>query len=117
MSLKDITSIAGSEFVFAILFVGLLWLVLLYFRNSMEQQRAIEIQREDQLIGLYEKQKQESLEREKELMRHQERLADHIEDISEALRDVKDGMRQLEDKVDRNMNEVWKVLTKTNNGE
>ena len=110
MGLKDIQAIAGSEFVFSILFIGLFWIVLLHFKTVKEN----EMQRENQLIELYEKQKQESLERERELMRHQERLADHIEDISEALRDVKSGVEKLEEKVDRNITEVWRVISSDN---
>jgi hypothetical protein len=126
MSLKDIQSIASSEIVFAILFIGLFWLVLVQMQRSLTEQR----EREDQIMEMYRNreadlkdqadkssesytellalQRNDSLNRERELMLANERLIDSQKAISATLTRIQDNLLKLEEKVDKSVTELWK---------
>jgi predicted nuclease with TOPRIM domain len=129
VGLTDIQKIVNSDFTFAILFIGLLWLVINHIKQSMVEQRAIENEREAQIMSMYQERerdykemlnelKEESLNRERELMRHMERITDKLGDVTDALKDVKNAMNRLEEKVDRNVSDLWRSINniKNNNG-
>jgi ABC-type bacteriocin/lantibiotic exporter with double-glycine peptidase domain len=114
MDLKDIQTVAQSDVVFAVLFIGLLWISAIFINRLMQDQRETEKQREEQLIELYREQKAESAEREKELMQHLDRITERQAEITNTLREVKEDMRggltKLEEKVDRGFVEVWRAI-------
>lgn len=136
MVLNDIKGIAGSEFVFSILFIGLLWLVIMQTQRTLREQREIENQREDQIMEMYRNretdlkdlidktsernnellaiQRNDSLNRERELMRQIERISDSQREIAETLTGIQSNLLKLEDKLDRNITEVWKEFAKRN---
>lgn len=114
MNIKELIQVAQSDAVFAVLFTGLLYFMLVFGKNFIKEQREIENMREEQLIELYREQKTESAAREKELMNHLDRLTAQQAEITEALKELKEdmqgGIEKLEDKVDRGFMEVWRTI-------
>lgn len=114
MGIKELIEVTQSEAVFAVLFVGLLYFVLMFVKNLLQELREMENKREEQLIELYREQKTESALREKELLKHLEALTEQQAEIVEALKSLRNetriGLEKLEEKVDRRFIEVWKSI-------
>ncbi|PEZ47021.1 hypothetical protein CN367_11665 [Priestia megaterium] len=108
--LKDIQSIAGSEMVFAVLFIFVLFIAgkwVIQFIAEMKDENA---HRETQLIDLYKEQITNSNTREQELMKHLDKNTDQLENIADTLSDVQKNLSKLESKVDADLKDVWKEL-------
>lgn len=140
MNLKDIMTIANSEVVFAILFIGLLLLVVRGIKIHFEQSRIESEKREQYIFKMYEQQMQtmesgmtkqreeynqliteqrESFnKREEELLKHLSRNTDQLSNVAETLRDIQRSLGKLEDRVENNFLQVWKELgTKLDRGD
>jgi len=132
MGLKEIMSIANSEVVFAILFIGLLWIILTHFKKWSVEQKDTALEREKYIMSLHEKQMTELKEnmlhernsnfelmveqrtsfdrREKELLQHLSKNTDQLTSVADTLKDIQRNLSKLEDRVEDNFMEVWKEL-------
>lgn len=123
LTFMDIMKLANSEVVFAILFIGFLWLAVQYVKRVLEDNRMQENeretyimelhkQREDDLKQMLREQREESVAREDKLFTNLEELTHKQGEISETLKDVRTGLSTLEHKMERNITELWKELSK-----
>lgn len=128
MTLDQMERIAGSEVVFAILFIlFFVWFLKRYNhenklqREEAREQRALDIardresvrihkEREDALTSMLEKQRIDGLAREAELVKHLSKTVEQQENISITLQEVSTGLSELEKKVDTNILEIWRAM-------
>jgi DNA-binding response OmpR family regulator len=132
MSLKDIMTVAQSDFVFAILFIGLLVMGVRAIKAHLDEQKADSTQREEYILQMHERQMNEMKEnmlherassheliveqrhsfekREAELLKHLQKNTDQLASIADTLKDVQRNLSKLEDRVEDNFMEVWKEL-------
>lgn len=103
MGFNEINSIAGSETVFAILFIGLLFLVGRFIKQQIVTQREDSKEREEYILKMQERQLDESRDREEKLHSHLERNTTQLEKIAGTL-------DKLESRVEQNFSEVWKEI-------
>lgn len=121
MEIADIQKLAGSEVVFATLFIlFLVW----YLRKTNEEkadQRAadsareqymneLHASREKTLQSMLEQQRDDSIAREAMLGEQMSKMADQQERIGDTLKEVSGGLVELEKKVDNNVMEIWKTM-------
>ena len=112
VSLKDIQELAGSEVVFAVLFILTLVVIgrwLVSFIQGMKEENAT---RETQLIELYNKQSEDAQKREAFLHDHLNKSNDKMGEISDTMKGIQAGLNKLEDRMDANFLEVWKEIGK-----
>lgn len=132
MSIDDVTKIAQSEVVFAILFIGLLYLVLKQVQKALETHRNLSAEREKYIMDMHEKQMSELKEnmlhernnsyeimqeqrhsfdkRETELMKHLEKNTAQLTNITGTLKSIQHNLSKLEERVEDNFMDVWKEL-------
>lgn len=132
MNVKDIITIASSEYVFAILFIGFLWLVVQHVRGILVEQRESSKEREQYIFKMHEQQMTELKEnmlhernsshelmveqrqsfdmREQELLKHLNKNTDQLTSVADTLKDIQRNLSKLEDRVEDNFMEVWKEL-------
>ncbi|AYP68732.1 hypothetical protein BpsS36_00026 [Bacillus phage vB_BpsS-36] len=103
MGVNEISNIASSETVFAILFIGLLFLVGKFIKQFIEKQREDSNKREEYIFSMHERQQEESKLREEKLHSHLSRNTDQLEKIAGTL-------DKLETRVEHNFSEVWKEI-------
>lgn len=115
--------LAHSEAVFALLFIAILWIVILYVKNTLTAQKQVENereqyimemhkQREDDYKAMLKEQREESTAREVRLMDSLDSLTEQQAEISETLKDVRNSLGTLEGKMERNFTEVWKEMSR-----
>lgn len=132
MTLDKIMQVAGSEVVFAILFIGLLWIILTHFKKWSTEQKETSMEREKYIMELHERQMAELKEnmlhernssfelmveqrssfdkREVELLKILTKNTEQMGDIADTLKDIQRNLSKLEDRVEDNFMEVWKEL-------
>jgi hypothetical protein len=132
MSLKDVTNIAQSEAVFAILFIGLLFLIIRQAKVWLDENKQSTQEREQYIFSMHEKQMSEIKEnmlhernnaheliqeqrisfekREGELLKHLNKNTEQLGNIADTLKDVQRNLGKLEDRMEDNFMEVWKEL-------
>jgi len=132
LGLKEITGVAQSEFVFAILFIGLLWLAIRQVKQTLDESRQSSLEREKYIFDIHERQMTELKEnmlhernsshelmieqrvsfdqRETALLKHLEKNTDQLGNIADTLKDVQKNLKGLEKDVNDNFLEVWKEL-------
>ncbi|MFD2613527.1 hypothetical protein [Paenibacillus gansuensis] len=104
---KTAQSIAESQYVFAILFILLLFVVFAVTKKLLTSLQEENKEREKQLQAIYAEQKLESKEREQKLM-------DHLDRTGETLEKIQQGMVALEHNMQQNFKEVWSELNRRN---
>lgn len=132
MDLKNILAVAQSEAVFAVLFIGLLWLAAKQIKVTMEQSRESSIEREKYIFDIHERQMLELKEnmlhernnshellieqrvstdkREEALLKHLDKNTEQLSGVADTLKDIQRNLSKLEDRVEDNFMEVWKEL-------
>lgn len=132
MSLKDIMTVASSDVVFAVLFIGLLYVLLSAFKKWATEQKEMSIERERYVLTMHEKQMIELKEnmlhernanfellveqrrsfetREAELIKVLNKNTDQLSSIADTLKDIQRNLSKLEDRVEDNFMDVWKEL-------
>lgn len=132
MSLKDIMTVAGSDMVFAVLFIGLLWIILTHFKKWSAEQKESALEREKYILQLHEKQMMDMKEnmlhernanfellveqrhsfekREGEILKHLSKNTEQLTNVAETLKEIQRNLSKLEDRVEDNFMEVWKEL-------
>lgn len=110
MSLKDIANIAGSEFVFAILFIAGLIYVALYVKGVLEQNRQDSKNREESIMNIYKEQLEKADTREEKLMDYLDKNNEQLENVANTLKEVQENLQKVEDRMEDNFMLVWKEL-------
>lgn len=132
MGVKEIIAIASSEYVFAILFIGFLWIAVKQVQATMTRERESSAEREKYIFSMQEKQLAELKEnmlhernssyeiiseqrqsfekREGELVKHLNKNTEQLSNIADTLKDVQRNLGKLEDRMEDNFMEVWKEL-------
>lgn len=132
MSLKDIITVASSEYVFAVLFIAFLYVAIKQVQNTMKQERESSRERETYIFSMHEKQldevksnmlyergnshkllleqRQSFDSRETKLMDHLSKNTDQLGNIAVTLKDIQRNLSKLEDRMEDNFMEVWKEL-------
>lgn len=139
MTLKQIIEVANSEVVFAILFIGFLWIAGVQTKRYIDEQKLKQQEREDYItlmhkqreddlkallreqrddsVVLMREQRDESQKREREMMVYLGKITDKQVDITDTLKDIRTSLGKLEDRMETNFMEVWKELgAKQNRG-
>lgn len=132
MGFDELMAIAQSEFVFAILFIGLLYLSVKQVQKALETNRAQSADREQYIMDMHHKQMVELKEnmlhergnmneiiqeqrhsfnkRETELLKHLEKNTAQLSNITGTLKDIQRNLSKLEERVEDNFMDVWKEL-------
>lgn len=132
MSLKDVMTVASSEYVFAVLFIGFLWIAIKQVQGTMTRERESSNDREKYIFVMHDKQLAELKDnmlhernnshemlieqrhsfdkRESELVKHLNKNTDQLSNIADTLKDVQRNLGKLEDRMEDNFMEVWKEL-------
>lgn len=95
------TEVATSQVVWAILCIILAFAVIREMRKE-------NIKREHDLIGLYEKYRQESKRREERLMTHLERSNESQEQTTQSLKRIQQNLIQMESRLDRMEKKIYR---------
>lgn len=121
--IQTLNDLANSEAVFALLFIAILWLIILYVKNTLTSQKQEETEREQYIMEMHKQreddykqmlkeQREESTAREVRLMDSLDSLTEQQAEISETLKDVRNSLGTLEGKMERNFTEVWKEMSR-----
>ena len=131
MSWSRAIEIAGSEAVFAVLFIGFLWVVIGYVKKVLDDNKKESQAREQYIFDMHEKQMdnmQDMMEqqrrshekREEAIQRHLDKNTEQLSAIAETMNIIQKEVSRVESKVDTNFVTVWKELggkrDKTNTG-
>lgn len=110
VEVKTAEQIASSQYVFAILFIILLFVVAKYLANHLKEMKEENGEREKELKVLYTEHKLESKEREQVLMLHLERSNESQEKSSNTLEKIEVSLRSLEKRMDEGFANVWEHI-------
>lgn len=110
VELKEITELANSEAVFAVLFIAGLVVVGKWFMNYIQEQREESKRREQELMDNYKEQLHQSNEREVKLIAHLDKNTEKLEQIARTLTGVEKRLFSFEAKVNNDFNNVWNEL-------
>ncbi|AYC28732.1 hypothetical protein [Paenisporosarcina cavernae] len=102
--------IASSEYVFAILFIIMLFIAVRWFAGHLKEMKQENQEREKELKDLYTEHKEESKEREKLLLRHLENSNESQAKTAEAIKKMSDSMKSIEQQMDTGFKEVWRAF-------
>src|SRR5690606_14532079 len=105
-----VNSIATSQVIFAILFIGLLAIVMRAMWSLYKQFKEESKEREKKVEELYEEYKAEAKEREKKLLEHLEKSNESQERTSQTLVRIQESLVSLESRVDEGLSDVWKKI-------
>jgi Tfp pilus assembly protein PilN len=117
---NKLAQLADSEVFFAVLFVAGLIYVALYVKNVLEQNRADNTNRENNIMQMYQDQLKKADEREENLMSYLDKNNAQLENVADTLKDVQTNLQKVEDRMEDNFMHVWKELGQKkdkNNGE
>jgi septal ring factor EnvC (AmiA/AmiB activator) len=106
MDIKIMESIVSSDATFALLFLVVLYVAYAYVKKHVEQLREENHEREESIFNLYEKQVEESRNREDRLMTHLEKTTESLENINESLKDLRSELRHVNTRVD----DLWEEV-------
>lgn len=95
--------VASSQFVFAILFIFLLFGVAKVFLSYFKTVKDEAAQREKALINLYEQQRADSKSREENLMAH-------LDKTTKSLEGIEKNLTNLEQKMNAGLSDIWNHL-------
>lgn len=114
MSVKDITELVKSEYVFATLFIlGLIfvghWVVQTLRDQSIENREF-----EDKIISVYEKSIERAEVREGKLMKHQDNMTAQLKQMNHTQTQIQENLTRLERQTEDNFREIWKEINKNN---
>lgn len=107
--LSIIEKIVSSQFVWAILCIIVVVVLYKAVVSYVKELKAENVKREDNLLDLYEKQKEESVARE-------ERLMAHVEKTTETLSHINDNLEHLEEEMARVHRRIDGIDTKLEKG-
>lgn len=132
MNAKDILMIAQSDAVFAVLFIGILWIAGRFVKQYFADQKQESLEREAYIMDMH-KQQMEGLKddmiiqrdnynnllveqrlsfdkRENELLKVLNKNTDQLTGVAETMKDIQRGIVKLEDRMEDNFMQVWKEL-------
>lgn len=131
-TLKDVTAVAQSEAVFAVLFILVVLAVGWYIKKVLDQNRESSAQNQQYILEMHERQMGEIKEnmlhernnaheilmeqrrsfdgRETALLSHLGKNTDQLAHVSDTLKDIRQSMGKLEDRMEDNFHDVWKEL-------
>ncbi|MGD7047100.1 hypothetical protein FZC83_02455 [Rossellomorea marisflavi] len=110
MNLKTVESIAGSQFVWAILCIIGVYVAYRAVKKYIEDLKTENQKREEKVLEIYEQQKLESKDREDRLMSHVERTTDTLAEINVSMDRLHEEVRTANGRID----DVWKHINITN---
>ncbi len=107
--------IATSQYVFAVLFILLLFVAYRAIKSYLSDIKQENAEREQELKELYKEHKVDAKERETKLMEHLDKSNQSQERTAIALERIEGSLNSLEDKVDKGFSDVWGHLEQTEN--
>lgn len=127
LPISDITKLANSEAVFAVLFIAFLYVGVKQVLKMIDQLRNDEASKEQHIYTIYRDRendykqllvdlRNDTMTREEKLYTNLTGLTSQQGEISDTLKDVRDSLGKLENKMDRGFNEVWDAIGKHRKG-